>query len=130
VSGHLKNESTVSPLVEQLIFGQAADRKTAQHERPGIEAQRLGGLLPALPDQLNPLCLFELLFGYDQVWAGPAEYGSGGLKTRVVELRQNDDLVTRSWRVIKASLEGQNEGANLTFAVGSPEWPILRSKQK
>ena len=60
-------------------------------------------MITILPDQLNPLCLFELLFRYDQVWAGPAEYGSGGLKTRVVELRQNDHLVTRSGRVIKAS---------------------------
>ena len=83
-----------------------ANRQTAKDERPRIEAKRLGGLLPVLPDQLNPLRLFELLFRYDQVWAGPAEYGSGGLKTRVVELRQNDHLVTRSERVIKASFGG------------------------
>jgi hypothetical protein len=66
VSGYLKDGSTVSPLVEQLIFGQAADRQAAKDERPGIEAQRLGGLLPVLPDQLNPLCLLEFLFRYDQ----------------------------------------------------------------
>jgi hypothetical protein len=101
----------VPPLVKQMIFRETPDRKTAKNERPRIEAQRLGGLFPVLPDQLNPLRLFELLFGYDQVWAGPAEYGSGGLKTRVVELRQNDHLVTRSKRVIKASLEGQNGDA-------------------
>ena len=52
-------------------------------------------MITILPDQLNPLRLFELLFRDDQVWAGRAEDGSGGLKTRVVELRQNDHLVTR-----------------------------------
>jgi hypothetical protein len=81
VSGYLEYESTVAPLVKQLVFRQAADRKAAEDEWPRIEAERLGGLLPVLPDQLNPLRLLELLFRYDQVWAGPAEDGSGGLKT-------------------------------------------------
>ncbi|MGC4052838.1 MAG: hypothetical protein QM757_26210 [Paludibaculum sp.] len=110
MASHLEDEPAVPPLVKQLIFRQSPDGKTAQDERPGIEAKRLGGLLPVLPDQLNPLCLFELLFRYDQVWAGPLEYRSGGLKTRVVELRQNDHLVARSGRVIKASFGGSKQG--------------------
>ena len=106
MSGHLQYESTVPALVKQLVFWQPADRKAAEDEWPRIEAERLGGLLPVLPDQLNSLCLFQLLFRYDQVWAGPSEDGSGGLKTRVMELRQNDHLVTRSGRVFKASFGG------------------------
>jgi hypothetical protein len=83
VSGYLENESTVSPLIQQLVFRQAADRQAAQDERPRIRAKRLGALLSVLADQLNWLCLLQLRFRYDQVWAGRPEYGSGGLKTRV-----------------------------------------------
>ena len=67
VSGYLEYEATVAALVKQLVFWQAADRKAAEDEWPRIEAERLGGLLPVLPDQLNSLCLFELLFRYHQV---------------------------------------------------------------
>ncbi|HUS08660.1 MAG TPA: hypothetical protein VMZ52_20310 [Bryobacteraceae bacterium] len=106
VPGHLEDEVAISTLIEQLILGQPTDRKTAQYEWSRTEAKRLSRLVAILPDELNPLCLFQLLFRYDEVWAGPSEYGSGGLKTRAMELRQNDHLVTRSERVIKTSFGG------------------------
>jgi hypothetical protein len=106
VSRHLENKPAIAALVKQLILREPAGRQAAQDERPRIEAKRVDGLLPVLPDQLNPLCLFDLLFRYDQVWASATEYGCGRLKTRVVELRQNDHVVTRSRRVVKASFGG------------------------
>jgi len=106
VPGHLQDELAIPTLIEQLILGQSTDRKTAQDEWFRTEAKSLGRLVAILPDELNPLCLFQLLLRYDEVWAGPSEYGSGGLKTRVMELRQNDHLVTRTGRVIKASFGG------------------------
>lgn len=79
--GHLQYELAIPTLIEQLILGQPADRKTAQYEWSPTEAQSLGRLVAILPNELNPLCLFQLLFRYDEVWASQSEYGSGGLKT-------------------------------------------------
>jgi hypothetical protein len=81
VAGHLQDERAIPTLIEQLVLGQSTYRKTAQYERSRTEAKRLGRLVAILPDELNPLCLFQLLLRYDEVWTGPSENGSGGLKT-------------------------------------------------
>jgi hypothetical protein len=81
VPGHLQDELAIPTLIEQLILGQSTDRKTAQYEWSRTEAKSLSRLVAILPDELNPLCLFQLLLRYDKVWARTPENGSGGLKT-------------------------------------------------
>jgi hypothetical protein len=61
VPGHLQDELAIPTLIEQLILGQPADRKTAQYEWSRTEAKSLGRVVAILPDELNPLCLFQLL---------------------------------------------------------------------
>ena len=65
VPGYLQDELAIPTLIEQLILGQSTDRKTAQYEWSRTETKSLGRLVAILPDELNPLCLFQLLFRYD-----------------------------------------------------------------
>ena len=67
-------------------------------------------MVAVLPDQLDPLRLLELLFGYDEVSAGLPEDGTGGLKTRRMGFAQNDHLVIApSW----ARLQGESWRAEM-----------------
>jgi hypothetical protein len=72
----LQNEVPVPPLLEELIRGQAPDWQAAEHERPRTEAESLVSLLSVHPNDFDTFDFFELLLGYDQVGADPAQDGA------------------------------------------------------
>jgi hypothetical protein len=80
VTGDLKDELSVPPLIKELILRQSTDREAAQHERTRTETQDLARVLAAVPNKLNPLCPLELLSRNDQIRKLFAEDTAGALQ--------------------------------------------------
>ena len=78
VAGDLKQESSVSSFIEQLTFGESANRQSAENKRSRTKAEILTSLFALDPDYCNTASTFEFLFGDEEVGVFELNYlGSG-----------------------------------------------------